>query len=126
MEERFVYMTTEQVEERRAQIAAIEGLDELRAAIHDWDVYHYQSAQYLAGDIHERPVAPTAHIGNLKKQYPRAAAYVKAYDWANSGSFVKARFGRWACEQIAAGADHDEVLTKMEADYAAFKLAQEG
>lgn len=126
MEERFVYMTPEQIEERKAQVAGIEGLDELRAAIHAWDVYHYQSTKYLEGDIHERPVAPTAHIGNLTKQYPRAAAYVKAYDWASSASFSKARFGRWACEQIAAGADHDEVLEKMEADYAAFKLAQEG
>lgn len=126
MEERFVYMTPEQVEERKAQVAAIEGLDELRAAIHAWDVYQYQSAQYLQGDSLEFPVKPTAHIGNLKKQYPRAAAYVKADDWANSASFGKARFGRLACQQIAAGADHDEVLEKMETDYAAFKLAQEG
>ena len=126
MEDKFVYMTAEQIEERKAQVAAIEGLDALRKAIHDWDLYHYRSAQYLAGDIHERPVAPTASIGNLKEKYPRAAAYVKADDWANSASFSKARFGRIACERIAAGADHDEVLKKMEADYAAFKLAQEG
>lgn len=126
MEARDTYMTADQFAAMEKQAAGIEGLDELRAAIRDWDVYHYLSAKYLEGDIHERPVAPTAHIGNLMKQYPRAAAYVKAHDWSNSGSFSKARFGRWACDQIAAGADHDEVLKKMEADYAAFKLAQEG
>lgn len=104
----------------------IEGLRELRAAILAWDRYHYLSAKYLEGDIHERPVAPTAHIGKLNEKYPRAAAYVKADDWANSAGFIKSRFGRIACQKIAAGADHDEVLKKMEADYAAFSLAQEG
>lgn len=126
METRDTYMTDEQFAAMEKQAAGIEGLDELRAAIHAWDVYHYQSAEYLAGDIHERPVAPAAHIGNLMKQYPVAAAYVKADGWASSASFSKARFGRIACDQIAAGVDHDEVLKKMEADYAAFKLAQEG
>lgn len=104
----------------------IEGLAALRKALHDWDVYHYRSAKYLQGDIHELPVPPTASIGHLKKLFPVAAAYVKADDWASSASFIKARLGRRACEQIAAGEDHDEALKKMEADYAAFKLAQEG
>ena len=33
MEEKAVYMTTEQVEELRAKVKEIEGLDEIRAAI---------------------------------------------------------------------------------------------
>lgn len=126
MEARDTYMTPAQFAAREHQAASIEGLTELRAAIRDWDVYQYQSAQYLQGDTLEFPVKPTASIGDLMKKYPRAAAYVKADDWASSASFGKARFGRLACDQIAAGADHDEVLKKMEADYAAFKLAQEG
>lgn len=126
MEARDTYMTAEQFAEMENQAARIEGLDELRAAIHGWDVYHYQSAKYLEGDIHERPVTPAAHIGNLMKQYPRAVAYVKADDWARSADFAKARLGRFACLLIAQGADYDDVLERMEADYAAFKLAQEG
>lgn len=107
-------------------ISAIEGLTEIRAATQAWDIYHFRSAQYLEGFIDERPVKPDVSIGALEAKYPRAAAYNYAEQWANDASFAKARFGRKACERILSGEDHAKVLDDMKAEWAAFKVAQEG
>lgn len=119
MEEKFVYRVKTPEQE-------IEGLAEIKAAVNAWDIYHARSAQYLEGFIDERPEKPQVSIGGLEAKYPRAAAYNYAEGWANDASFAKARFGQKACDRILAGEDHAKVLDDMKAEWAAFKVAQEG
>ena len=51
MEEKYVYMTAEQIEERKAKVAAIEGLAELRAAIKDRNAHFQAKIHFERGDI---------------------------------------------------------------------------
>lgn len=102
MEEKFVYMTAEQIEQRRAKIAAIEGLAEIKAA----------------DDLNEKM--------KLRQQYPRAAAYLEAERWIATNTPIKVRLGSRAMEKILNGEDPETVLVEMSKGLDAFYMAQEG
>lgn len=115
MEDKFVYMTEEQIAERRAKVAAIEGLSELRAAAADcrkteteafWDKFH--------------------ELDELRAKYPRAAAYLEAERWIYSADPVKVRLAARALEKILDGEDPEAVIQEMSHAHDAFYLAQEG
>ena len=105
MEEKFVYMTTEQVDERKAKIDAIEGLAELRAAI--------KASEY-------------SNINALRAKYPRAAAYLEAERWIATENIIKVRLGSRAMEKILDGEDPETVIQEMSRGLDAFYLAQQG
>ena len=107
MEAKEVYMTAEQIEARRAKVAAIEGLAEIRAAI--------SAGNKTVGEIDE-----------LRAKYPRAAAYLEAERWIYSQNPVKVRLAARALEKIIDGEDPEAVIQEMSHGLNAFFLAQEG
>lgn len=107
MEAKEVYMTDEQIEARRAKVAAIEGLAELRAAI-------------AVGN------KTVWEIDELRAKYPRAAAYLEAERWIYSQNPVKVRLASRALEKILDGEDPEAVILEMSKGLDAFFLAQEG
>lgn len=115
MEEKFVYMTEEQIAERRAKVAAIEGLSELRAA---------QAALSKAGidDLADK----LRTRDELWAKYPRAAAYMEAERWIYSADPVKVRLAARALEKILDGEDPEAVIQEMSHGLDAFYMAQEG
>jgi hypothetical protein len=115
MEEKYVYMTAEQIEDRRAKVAAIEGLAELRAA---------QADCRNAGpdDLRDK----IQKSDELRAKYPRAAAYLEAERWIYSANPVKVRLASRALEKILDGEDPEAVILEMSRAHDAFYLAQEG
>lgn len=128
METKFVYMTTEQIEERRAKVAAIEGLAEIRAATAAWVNYHQAKARFENGEIdfEDVPAYNPNELIDLKKKYPRAAAYLEAEQWIYSQDPVKVRLAARALEKIISGEDPEAVLDEMRQGLDAFNMAQEG
>lgn len=115
MEDKFVYMTAEQIEERKAKVAAIEGLDELRAAKADAvdaqpDAFYDKFHKYC----------------ELRVKFPRAAVYLEAERWISTEDPIKVRLGSRAMEKILDGEDPEAVIQEMSQGLDAFYLAQEG
>ena len=106
MEDKYVYITDAPFAERKAKVAAIEGLAELRAAI---------AGKKSGGEINE-----------LLAKYPRAAAYLKAEVWIYSENPVQVRLASCALEKILNGEDPEAVILEMSQGLDAFFLAQEG
>ena len=128
MEAKEVYMTDEQIEARRAKVAAIEGLTELRAAIKSWVNYHEAKMLFERGEIEfeDVPAYNPGEVDALKKKYPRAAAYLEAERWIYSQNPVKVRLASRALEKILDGEDPEAVIQEMSKGLDAFFLAQEG
>lgn len=128
MEAKEVYMTTEQIEELRAKVNAIEGLDEIRAARKAWVNYHEAKTRFERGEIdyEDMPKYDPKLLGALEKKYPRAFAYLEAERWISSANPVKIRLGSRAMEKILNGENPDAVLDYMSMGLEAFNLAQEG
>lgn len=128
MEERFVYMTPEQIEERKAKVAAIEGLAEIRAAISNSIQYHRAKLQFERGEIEyeDVPAYQPGKIKELEDKYPRAVAYQEAERWARTEDPIKVRLGSRAMEKILDGEDPEAVIEEMTKGLDAFYLAQEG
>ena len=103
--------------ERKAKIAAIEGLDELRKALAEWDEYYYKREKALESECGTFPVEPKVNINDLKAKYPRAAAYLKAEAYSNASNYKKAAAGQKALERIINGEDHEVVIAEMEAEW---------
>lgn len=128
MEENIVYMTEEQIEERRAKIAAIEGLDEIKASIVASMEYHQAKMRFERGEIDFEDVPKNNHTGvnDLLKKYPRAAAYLETERWILTENIIKVRLGSRAMEKILDGEDPHAVLDEMSKGLDAFYMAQEG
>ena len=128
MEGNFVYMTTEQIEERKAKIAAIEGLEEIKAATAAWVNYHQAKARFERGeiDIADVPAYNPNERSDLRKKYPRAAVFLEAERWINTENPVKVRLGSRAMEKILNGCDPYAVLDEMSKELDAFNMAQGG
>ena len=128
MEERFVYMTPEKIAERKAKVAAIEGLAEIRAAIKNRSNYFVAKMQFERGEIDFEavPVYRSGEIEELMKKYPRASAYLEAERWIHSGDHIKVRLAASALEKILDGDDPEAVIQGMSNGLAAFNLAQQG
>lgn len=128
METNFVYMTTNQIDDRKAKIAAIEGLTEIKAAIAAWVKYHQERTRFDNGDIdyEDIPTYNPSKIDDLKKKYPRAAAFLEAERWISTDNPVKVRLGSRAMEKILNDEDPYAVLAEMSRGLDAFCLAQVG
>lgn len=110
-------------EAREAKINAIEGLKELKAAINEQNDYHYEINRRFENEALSSilPAQPKANVKDLKKKYPRAAAYIKAENWKYANNYAKAAAGRKALERIINGEDHEQVLADMEAEWDAHR-----
>ena len=128
MEDKFVYMTDEQIAERRAKVAAIEGLAELRAAIKNRSNYFVAKMQFERGEIDFEavPVYRSGEIKELEKKYPRASVYLEAERWIYSQNPVKVRLAARALEKLLDGEDPEAVIQEMSQGLDAFYMAQEG
>lgn len=125
MEVKEVYMTDEQIAERKAKVAAIEGLAELRAAYKRWVAYHQAKTLFERGELVELPAYRPGEIQELEKKYPRAAAYREAERWIYSGNPVKVRLAARALEKILDGQNPEDVIQEMSKGLDAFYLAQQ-
>lgn len=124
MEEMYVYRAFN--EDQTKKIAEIDGLVELRNAVYAQLRYDLERKRYDRGAIDECPEKPTANVDELRAQYPRADAFLKAFTWYRSANFKKSAFGLQAMNRILDGEDHDMVLSDMKRGWAAFCQAQKG
>lgn len=107
--------------ERRKRIEAIEGLVKLQTAITDWNTYNNAMSRYIERDCTGKaPEKPTETVEELSKQYPRAAAYVKADRWSYSSHFYKASCGKRAKEAILNGNNFEEVIADMKSAWSKY------
>ena len=128
MEDKVVFMTEEQIKERKAKVAAIEGLDESRAAIKNRFAYFQAKIQFERGEIEfeDVPTYKPGEVEALEKKYPRAAAYLEAERWIYSQNPVKVRLAARALEKLLDGEDPEAVIQEMSQGLDAFYMAQEG
>lgn len=100
--------------DRQNKINAIEGLDELKKAVAEWDEYHEQFNRCLENENTTRyPHKPQVDIDELRAKYPRASAYLMAENWSYASHHEKSSLGDKALEQIINGADYNEVINNM-------------
>lgn len=128
MEGNFFYMTTEQIEALKAKVAAIEGLEEIKAATAAWVNYHQAKARFERGEIDyaDVPAYNPNERSDLRKKYPRAAVFLEAEKWISCENPVKVRLGSRAMEKILNGWDPYLVLDEMNSGLTAFNMAQGG
>lgn len=125
MEELYVYRVAGNVNPKAVKLPAIEGLQELWDATQERIRYLALRKEYEEGFITELPQKPTTSVADLRRQYPRAEAYIYAMTWADAPHPKKAALGKKAMEQIAAGENHIKAITDMQAAWDAFRVAQE-
>ena len=109
-------------DQRKANIEAIEGLWQLKQAINDELNYRYEWNRRMEDEALSSisPRRPIVSVAELKKKFPRAAAYVKAESWALSNNIGKRRAGKKALERIIAGENYEQVLADMEAEWSEY------
>lgn len=103
-------------------LAAVPGLNELRAACEDVARYHEQFERMMEdeGNDGARPPKPIkGDVDALRAQYPVAAAYLKAESWSYAEHYAKSGAGKKAMERIANGEDHVAAVADMEAEWSA-------
>lgn len=105
-------------EERKAKIAAIEGLDIILNAMEDLESWReeFQKSFENVGGLGVRN-KPEYNLDELKKSYPRAAAYLKAESYEYSSNYTKSSIGSRAKERIINGEDHEAVITQMDQEW---------
>jgi hypothetical protein len=119
------YLLSKEAEERKAaaermaKIEAIEGLKELENAIIEWNNYSRSLRNNFDNEYKSSilPTAPKVTVDELKKKYPRAAAYLLADNWSLSNNYKKADAGRKALEKIINGDDYDKAIEEMKAEF---------
>lgn len=102
-------------EERQAKIKAIEGLEEIKSAIKEqvrWREDFNQAMESPDGCVRMR-AKPEDNIDEMKKKYPRAAAYLKAENESLKSNYELAAIGKKALEAIINGEDHEKVMAEM-------------
>lgn len=104
--------------ERERKIAAIPGLQKIKDNISDWKRWRCAFDEMMeSGDSMMDVARPRIKTAELKKQYPIAAAYLKAESWASSNNSAKWAAGNKALERIINGEDHEVVISEMEEEW---------
>ena len=106
---------------RRAKIAAIPGLKEIRAAMADLKAWQkeFNDSFRECGGLGVR-AKPMYDFDLLFATYPQAAAYLKAEEYGDSANYAKSAAGEKALEAIINGADPAETIAAMEAEWNAY------
>ena len=114
-----------EADEHQAKVDAIEGLHELEAAIAAYNKACQDYARKIKMCIYDGWCSekfnpeeyPSAKkVLSLRKKYPKAAAYLNAKEWSESGSRGMSRHGAKAMERILNGEDYERVIAEMERD----------
>lgn len=106
--------------ERKAKIAAIEGLKEIKAARESVEEYHRRfNLAMERGDGH-LPKKPDVNMSELTSKYPRANAYLTAESWAIATNYDKSAAGRKALERIINGEDYETALAEMNREWSEY------
>jgi hypothetical protein len=115
-------------ENKKASVQAnVPGLDQLRKAADDEERYADERNRMMDDEHNDgvRPPRPVAvRYGDLAIQYPIAAAYLKAEDWEYAENYAKAQAGGRAKARIAAGENHQVVLSEMESEWSRAAMRQ--
>ncbi|MCL1993474.1 MAG: hypothetical protein FWG66_11075 [Spirochaetes bacterium] len=98
----------------------IEGYKEIKAAYADAARYRREYRRVEDDDVVRLPKPVAAKPEDVEKKYPRAAAYIKMEEWADSNpatdtGFAKRQAGKKAVKRLIAGDDMDEVLAEAQA-----------
>jgi len=109
-------------DQRKANIEAIEGLKELKAAIAAQEQYEYERQKRWESESLSSilPEKPAVSVVELKAKYPRAAAYITAEGWSRSSNSGKRQAGKKALERIINGENHDQVIAEMEVEWSEY------
>jgi hypothetical protein len=103
--------------EKRNLEINVPGLDVLKDAINkDANAYEAFQRAMERGDG-RLPNSHPVDVAALRKQYPRAAAYLKAEAYEAASHYAKSAAGKKAKDAIAAGADAEEAIKIMEAEW---------
>lgn len=102
--------------------AAVPGLDILRAARHEWDVYHedFNRSFDREDGCCNRPRKPASDPDAIAIQYPIAAAYLRAEGFSLAAHHAKAGAGSRATERIVSGEDYMTVIREMESEWTTY------
>lgn len=105
---------------RTTAINGIEGLDKIRKALHQEYLYDKAFNRMMESEdgCINPPAPPKVRSDELKQQYPRAAAYIKADDWGTSGNYERGVAGKKALERIINGEDYKVAIAEMETEHA--------
>lgn len=108
-------------EERRAKIAAIEGLAEIQKAITELNAWDYKFQKSFEGKyaIGGQGVGekPNYNIDAMKKQYPIAAAYLRAEAQSEKSNYELAEIGKKALEAIIETPEnYESIIEQMNAE----------
>lgn len=99
----------------------IEAIEAARGAVRDWHRRFndsFEKGNYGGEGVGAPP--PKDAVKLACEQYPREAAYLRAYDWSTAAHYIKAAAGKRAKERILNGEDYDAALADMEAEWDAY------
>ena len=107
-----------------AKINAIPGLQEIRHAQADLQAWHRELAASFEGaaacsglGVRAKPIYD---LDGMYKQYPKAAAYLKAEEWSRAANYAKSAAGKNAADKILAGEDYNAAISEMEEKWSAY------
>ena len=104
----------QELQEKRKRIESIQGLKELQKTIADWNRYSSAMSRYIERDCTgNAPEKPKKTIAEVKQEYSKAAAYVKADQWSYSSHYFKSSCGERAKEAILNGEDFETAIDDM-------------
>lgn len=106
---------------RRAKIDSIPGLKVIREAMADLEAWNreFDASFSDCGGLGVR-TKPMYDFDKLYDMYPLAKAYLKAEQYQNASHYAKSAAGRKAIEAIIDGADPNETIDAMEAEWNAY------
>jgi len=99
----------------------IEGYAELQAAYTDVARYYRDLEKSYDTSISLEPIKIKPE--ELEKQYPVAAAYIKAKIYNEADNYAKSTAGKKAMERIIKGENYETVITEMEAEWKAVAIS---
>lgn len=107
-----------EIEERRRKIEEIEGLTEIELAKDDLNKWYeeFEDSFSDCGGLGVRK-KPSYNFDEMSEKYPRAAAYLKAKEYADSANFMKSSIGEKAVEAIINNEDFQSVICQMEKEW---------
>lgn len=112
-------------EERKAKIAAINGLEIIRNAKADVEKWQYEfdksfDGEYAVGGMNVRP-KPNYDFDALYAQYPVARDFLRAEAQANKNNYELASIGKKAQEAIIENPkNHEKIIAEMENEISIF------
>lgn len=107
--------------DRQDRISAIEDLEEIQDCMESWAEYKEDFNDMMeSGRGYMKVTRPNINVEDLRKKYPRADAYLKAYQLAHKSNYELADIGRRSLEKIIYDNDFSKVIAEMDKELDAF------